>query len=150
MCQLVYDKEQTIQEEILLKFNLLFKKHPSILEQLESSPLPLSITTISDFSIRARLIKQYYNILQRAKDDLLNIYVEANRCKRLDCEKICHLTMSEIWQTQGNLPSQDRLTSRMLSVIEDRQKNIIDYMKSIYDLMGNLIQFLPTTRKVVV
>jgi hypothetical protein len=100
---------------------------------LESS-LPRSITTISSSVIRERLSERYIRIIQRAKADLMDVLTSAAEAKKVDCENNFHQETAEIWKNQRAMPVQERLTPLMLKIIEQRQKNIVECLKYIYDL----------------
>ncbi|CAF4285090.1 unnamed protein product [Adineta steineri] len=144
ICSLTFDKEKTEQELILLKFGLLFKKLPKSLELLETS-LPTSITTISDSTIRERLSNEYQRIIQRTKAVLTNILRSAMEAKSIDCEKKFEKETAEIWKDQRQLPTHERLSSAMVTLIEQRQKNIIECLKYIYELKDNFLVQAPST-----
>ena len=144
ICSLTFEKEKVGQEEVFLKFGVLFKKLPKSLDQMEHS-LPTSITTLSDPIIRERLSKEYQRIIQQAKEDLTSVLTRASEAKKIDCQKNFDRETAEIWKTQHQLPIHERLTSRMLALIEQRQKNIIECIKCIYILKDDFFRIVPTT-----
>ncbi|CAF1336804.1 unnamed protein product [Adineta steineri] len=144
ICSLTFDKEKTEQELILLKFGLLFKKLPKSLEILEVS-LPTSIITISDSTIRERLSNEYQRIIQRAKADLTDVLRSAMEAKSIDCEKKFELETAEIWKGQRQLPTHERLSPVMVTLIEQRQKNIVECLKYIYGVKDNFLVQAPST-----
>ncbi|CAF1481376.1 unnamed protein product [Adineta steineri] len=145
ICSLTFDKEKSEQELILLKFGLLFKKFPKSLEILEVS-LSTSITTISDSAIRERLSNEYQRIIQRTKADLTDVLRFAIDAKRNNCKKKFEQETVEIRKNQRQLPTHERLSPVMVTLIEQRQKSIIECLKYIYELKDNfLVQALSTT-----
>ncbi|UJR06546.1 hypothetical protein I4U23_010829 [Adineta vaga] len=138
ICMLTLEKEQAEQELIQFKFGVLFKKYPRILRELITYPLPSLITMISDANIREHLSKEYHLILQRTQEDLLGLYTQAYDFKKIDCENIFNMKTDDIWQRQQKLCPDEQLDNRMRSLIEQRQKNIIIYMKIIYELRDDL------------
>ena len=100
------------------------------------------MTTISESFIRERLSNEYLRIIQRAKADLTDVLTSAAETKKMDCQKKFDRETAEIWRNQKQLPVHERLTVPMIAAIEQRQKNIIECVKDIYELKGNL--FLQT------
>ena len=144
ICSLTFNKEKAEQELILFKIGLIYKKLPKSLDILEAS-LPTSITTISDSIICERLSNEYIRIIQRAKYDLMNVLTSAVEAKRNDCQKVFDTQTAEIWKNQRQLPVEERLTTAAITLTEQRQKNIIECVKCIYELKSNFFLQLPTT-----
>lgn len=128
ICSLTFDKEKTQQELVLFKFSMLYHKLPKSLDILEVS-LPPSITTISDHAVRERLSNQYQMIIQRAKEDLTRVLTSATEAKRTDCQNKFDKETTEIWKNQRELPKLEQLSSTMVTLIEQRQKNVIACLK---------------------
>jgi len=149
ICHLTLEKEKAQQEMIHFKFGILFKKLPESLNILEDS-LPISITTISDSIIRERLSNEYLRIIERTKADLTRVLTTAAEAKKIDCEKKFIRETAEIWKKQRQLPIEERLTTTMLTSVEERQKNIVECLKHIYELKGNLfLKRTPTTTLII-
>jgi hypothetical protein len=149
ICSLTFDKEKAERELFLFKVDIFYKKLPKSLDILQSS-LPRSILTISDPVIRQRLSSQYQRIIQRTKFDLTNVLTSAVEAKKTDNEKKFVRETDKIWQNQHQLPIHDRLTPIMLTLIEQRQKNIIECLKCIYELKSELfLKAAPTTTTII-
>ncbi len=144
ICSLTYDREKAEQELILFKFGIIRKKLPKSLDLLEIS-LPTSITTISDPVICERLSNQYQRIIERAKFDLMNVLTTAAEAKKNDSQKKFDEEIAEIWKSQHQYPIDERLTPTMLTIIEQRRKNIIECVKWIYHLKGDFACKAPLT-----
>ena len=120
----------------LYRFDFLYKRFPKSFDILETSP-PSLITTLSDSVIRRRLSDQYQHLIARAKSELLFIYTRASESKRDDTQKKFEQEMTQMWKNQRQQPAHERLTPAMLKIIEQRQKNIIECFKRIYQLKGD-------------
>ncbi|CAF1346209.1 unnamed protein product, partial [Rotaria sordida] len=133
ICTRQLEKEKSEQELILFRYGFLFKKLPDSLKILEESP-PKLITTIIDPHQRERLSNNYTRIIQQAKVDLMMILTTGAEIKRQEHQKVFDMTMAKLWTDQRHLPIDKRLTTTMLSFIDERQKNIIKCVKCIYAL----------------
>jgi len=145
ICSLTFDKEKAEQELFLFKVGMLYKKLPKSLDLLEVS-LPTSITTNSNPIICEQLSNEYQKIIQRAKDDLMIVLTKAAEAKKNDCQMKFEKEIAKIWKNQHQLPIHERLTTEMSALIEKRQKNIIECLKSIYELKGNFFLKAPTAK----
>ncbi len=133
MCSLTYQREKVKQELFLLKFGALYHQLPKSLDLLEIS-LPTSITTLADSVLRQRLSNEYQRIIQRAKCDLIKVETIATEAKKNECEKKYGKEIGQIWKDQRQYPMHERITRKMLDIIERRQKNITECLKLIYKL----------------
>jgi len=122
----------------------VYKKLPKSLDILEIS-VPKSITTLSDSTIRQHLTNNYQRIIQQAKFDLARVLKAAAQAKKADAVKIFDQRMAELWNNQHQYPEQERLTRRMLTLIEQRQKNISQCAERIYNLKSDFYHKAPPT-----
>ena len=106
--------------------------------------MPTSITSISDVTIRQRLTNEYQYIIDKAKADLMKVLTSATRAKKMDSELDFQKQMAEIWKKQHQLHMNERLTNVLLTLIEKRQKNIIECIKNIYELKARFLIRLPS------
>jgi hypothetical protein len=77
----------------------------------------------------------------------MNVLATAAEVKRNDSQKTFDKETAEIWTNQRQLPIHERLTPTMLTIIEQRQKNIIECVKCIYELKGNFFLKAPPTQQ---
>jgi hypothetical protein len=73
------------------------------------------------------------------------VLTTASEAKRNDCQKKFDKELAEIWKNQRQLSNNERLTTAMTTFTEQRQKNIIECVKCIYELKGNFFLRAPTT-----
>ncbi|CAF3734723.1 unnamed protein product [Rotaria sordida] len=133
ICALQLQKEKSEQELILFKFGILYKKLPDSLNALEETPSTL-ITSITNSQQRERLSNNYMRIIQRAKADLMMALTQATEIKTQEHQTNFDTFMAQLWNDQRHLPQQERLSTTMLLLIDDRQKNILKCVKHIYAL----------------
>ena len=89
--------------------------------------------------MRASLTSQYTKIIDRAKFDLNNIMTTASATLKHDSQRELDGFLAEVWVEERRLSEQDRLSASMLQLIEKRQTNITDCVRSIY---AQKIEFL--------
>ena len=145
ICSLTFDQEKSQHELVLFKCSNLYHKLPKSMDILESS-LPSSITTISDSATRERLSNQYQMIIQRTKADLTRVLTSATEAKRSDCQNKFDRETAEIWKNQREFTKLEQLSPTMITLIEQRQKNIIACLISIYAMKSNFLLKASTTR----
>lgn len=128
---------------ILFKFGVLYKKLPDSLNILEETP-PNMITSLVDSTVRERLSSQYIRIIQNTKEALMSILTTAIDIKKDEFHKKFETTMNSFWNRQHNLEINERLTTRMLAIIDERQRNIVDCIKHIYKFKSNFFRATET------
>ena len=87
---------------------------------------------INDATERARLAERYFQWIDRAKADLMNVMISASNEIKRTSQNQFNDTLIEIWIDQRRIPEHERLSMGMLRLIEQRQKNIVDCLQSIY------------------
>lgn len=131
-----FHKEQSEQELILFKFGVLYKKLPTSLSILEESP-PRVITSILDPVASERLSSQYTRIIQNTKEALMSIYTTAMEIKKEEYHTEFESLMSSFWNYQHSLPKNERFNTKILALIDERQRNITQCVKHIYSFKSN-------------
>lgn len=142
ICSVTYEKEKAEHELSLYQLDLLYKNFPKRLYTLEKSPLNL-ITSLSDPVIRQQLSDQYQRIVERTKADLLFVYTCAVDMNKDYTQKKSNQTIAEMWKNQHQQSVHEQFTPTMLTIIEQRQKNIIECVRTIYHLKGDFYVEVP-------
>lgn len=143
ICQLTFAAEKAREEHVLFKTRILDKKLPRSSHLLDVS-LPASIKTIHDSVVRTGLSQDYRRVIDRANVDLAHVLTSACQAAKVDCEKRLNTTLAAMWRDQRRLPNSARLSSTMLSLIEQRQKNITACVTQIYSLKSDFLLKIPT------
>ncbi|CAF4696087.1 unnamed protein product, partial [Rotaria socialis] len=103
---------------------VLYNKLPDILNIIEET-LPTTITNLNDTAIRERLSKQYVRIIQKAKYDLMSVLSAAAQFNKDEHRETYDKEMIQLWDNQRQLPNDERLTENLLTILDQRQQNII-------------------------
>lgn len=103
------------------------------------------ITTIHNTILRERLSTNYTRKIQQIKEDLFSMVMSAVEIKKEEYTTQFTNELSQFWNQQHNLSKDERLTSTMLSLVDELQKNIIKSTKRIYAVKTD---FFLTTRTV--
>lgn len=143
---MTFDKEKGTQDILLLKSNILFKKLPVSFELLEGG-LPVSINSVTDPSVREQSIREYQQIIERTKADLLRLLINVSEAKKTDCKIKFTQKMAELQANQQQSCVDERLPLPMLTLIEQRQTNIVDCLQTIYKLKTDFFRHVPTMRR---
>ena len=143
ICQLTFSAENTREEHVLFKTGVFYKKLPRSFHLLDTS-LPASIKMIQDPAVRDALSQDYRRVIERTNVDLAHVLTSACQAAKVDCEKTLNTTLAEMWRDQRRLPNSARLSSTMLSLIEQRQKNITACVTQIYSLKSDFLLKIPT------
>ncbi|CAF1164151.1 unnamed protein product [Rotaria sordida] len=143
ICTVGYEKEQSEQELILIKIGVLYNNLLDSLNRIEESP-PTSIITLMDPKLRKPLLNNYIRIIQRAKADLMTVLTTAAEIKKEEHQKKFDRVMAKLWTDQHHLPNNERLTTTMLSLIDERLKNILECVKRIYAIKADFCVKIPT------
>ena len=93
---------------------------------------PHTIRLVADPTMRASLLNQYIAIVDRAKYDLNTIMITAATAVKQDAQRALDGFVVEVWLDERRQPESERLTTSMLHLIEQRQSNIIDGVRTIY------------------
>ena len=104
---------------------------------------PSTIMMIRNPVVRASLTNQYSKIIDRAKFDLTNILITASATLRQDSQRELDGFMAELWLEEHRLSESDRLLTSMLQLIEQRQTNIADCIKTIYEHRFEFLRYMP-------
>lgn len=142
MCNLTFANVKADQEYYALKIGNFFKKLPRSLYILEDSP-PKMVQHVRDRALREELSKRYTEIIDRVKYDVTYILTRAAEVIKDDCQRLLDTETQEIWQKQRQLPAKERLSTILLTLIEDRQKNIVESVRRICHLKMDFFLEIP-------
>ena len=137
LCHVKYQEEITKQEFHLLKQQIAHQKTASSSIELSEETF---FNTIEDQHIRRRIHDQYKNIAQQAKDDMLQLTLSSAETQMTRYHQQFNAQLKQFWLEQRSLPYDQRLSHRMLDLIEQRYQNIVESVQCVYTYKANLIR----------
>ena len=141
----MYNKEKSSQELTLFQMGVLYNKLPDILNIIEET-LPTTITNLNDTAIRERLSKKYVKIIQQAKYDLMSVLSMAAQFAKDEHRETYDKEMIQLWDNQRQFPDDERLKQNSLTILDQRQQNIIKCLEYIYNIKPDFLVKAPTLR----
>lgn len=142
ICELTYAREKAEQEYYALKIGNLFKRLPRSLYVLEDTP-PKLILLVKDRQTREDLSKRYTQVIDRVKNEMTHLLTRAAEVVKDDWERLFNTETADIWTKQHQLPKAERLPPICLTIIEERQQNIIEAVRRICQLKRDFFFELP-------
>jgi len=125
------DKEQSKLNVAMLKQHIAHNHLPESFDSIEM-PTALELDEISDTSTRQRLLNQCEKILQRAKSDMMCVYIATAEAK-LDQYRIkFNSQFDELRENQRQGPANKKLTEAMWDIIGRRFQLIDQHLIRIY------------------
>lgn len=97
------------------------------------------INSIWNPSLQQELYVQQKIINELAGSNQLDIYMTSLDEQTIDYEKKSNSIIDQIWTTNKSLPSNQQLTSTMLTLIDQRFQNITAYIACLYKFKRQLI-----------
>jgi len=138
LCQLKYHQEMTKYEVNLLNEKILtyIPSHPFERESIigQSS----LIDRICNPRIRQQLYKQYKNVAEQARNNMMTVYMKCAEGQKQQCQIQYDIVLKEIYDMEKTLPSNQRLTKTMWNLIEQLLANISAHMECIYKFKRQL------------
>ena len=129
LCHAKYQEEITKQEFHLLKQQIANQETASPFIELSEETF---FNTIEDQHIRRRIHDQYKNIAQQAKDDMLKLTLSSVETQMTRYHQQFNGKLKQFWLEQRSLPYDQRLSHRMLDLIEQRYQNIVESVQCLY------------------
>lgn len=139
---MTFNNEKSQQEYDALKIATYHKKLPRELYLLEDTP-PQIMKKVQDGTIRDELMHNYKKIIDQAKYDLTHVLIRAATVIKDDCQRVFNTELEKVWSEQRRLSSEGRLSTTLLTLIEERQENIVQTVKQIYQLKMDFFSHIP-------
>lgn len=144
ICQVTLTKEKSEKEHYTFQMAVSHTKIPASICFSERH-VPSMITTINHPIERARLNDAYIRWINRAQSELTNVLISTSNDIKRASQKHFHDTLAAIWHDQHCLPEHERLSMGMLRLIEQRQTNIADCLRYIYEFKSQFTLHVPPT-----
>ena len=112
---------------------------------LSELDIPSMISMINDSTERARLTDEYFQWIDRAKADLINVMISASNEVKRASHKQFNDTLADTWDDQHRLPEQERLSTEMLRFIDQHQTNVTACVQYIYEFKSQFSLHVPPT-----
>lgn len=145
IAKLKLDKETAKMSVAILKQRLAYNHLPSSFESLRI-PEPISLSTIENETIRQRLNERYHKVIQRAKSDMLNVYIATEQVKADEAVKKFDQDYEEMKYFLRSGPTHEKLTPTMLTLLQKRLKYTNEHIIHLYDLKIRFFAKAPTDK----
>jgi hypothetical protein len=138
-----YEKEKAKCDLSILKHRLLYNHLPKSFNCLQL-PLPISIDTITNETLRQRFTERCEKIFQRTKSDMMLVYIgiaEVNyreRAMKFDTE------LASVNDQQRTGPAHKKLTGTMMDLLHRRLRNTNHRLTDLYKLKLHFFGKAPT------
>ncbi|CAF1340290.1 unnamed protein product, partial [Rotaria magnacalcarata] len=101
---------------------------------------PSIIDSIQDGTIRKKLSKHYIEVVEQAKADIMILARDAAERQMCQYQTKYNMEMNQMWQHEKILPTDQRLTSTMIHLMEKRLANIDARLEFICKCKAQLFQ----------
>lgn len=145
LTQTKIDKETARCEVALLKQRLAHNHLPKAFDLLAIPP-PISINSIHHDNTRQYLMERCEKILQRTKSDMMLVYTTTAEHILSEKEKIFENNMISMKRRQQNDSLDEKLTQKMMDILEKRFKNINERLLCLYKLKIRFFVSAPTIK----
>lgn len=98
---------------------------------------------MKDRQTREHLSTQYTQVIDRVKNEMTHLLTRAAEVVKDDWERLFNTETADIWTKQHQLPKTERLPILCLTIIEERQQNIIEAVRRICQLKRDFFFELP-------
>ncbi|CAF4189852.1 unnamed protein product, partial [Rotaria sordida] len=132
-----YQEEITKEEYNLLKYRISIEESSPTSLELPNEKL---LKTIEDQSIQQKLRDQYINIAQQAKKDMIQLYFSSAQAQMDQYQKEFNTKLQQFQVKQQSLPDDKKFNSSMITLIEQRWKNMSDGVKCVYKYKLDLVR----------
>lgn len=109
---------------------------------MEDTP-PKLIQLVKDRRTREHLSTEYTKVIDRVKNEMTHLLTRAAEVVKDDWERLFNTETADIWNKQHQLSKTERLPSLCLTIIEERQQNIIDAIRRICQMKRDFFFELP-------
>ena len=140
-----YAKEKSKCEVAMLKQRLAHNHLPEGFGVLEI-PLPISLDTINNENTRQRLKDRSEKILQRAKSEMMIVYIVAEETKMNEDSMSFNTDFAQMLEDQRSGPSDNKLTETMLNIMTKRFHNIDERFTYLQQLKLRFFAPAPTIK----
>ena len=121
------------------ELDLLRQRIPLYLNyHTRSGQYPSFIHCINDNNIREQLFSQSENLTEQVRTNLMTVQVECAEAYMQQCNKQFNIEMDEIWKVNKSLPSNQKLTSIMRNLMDQRLENIRACLQCTYKFKTQL------------
>ncbi|CAF1541043.1 unnamed protein product [Rotaria sordida] len=126
------------QQEILSKYTselldkqLIHYNDSYNLERLPIARVPL-FDSIGNANVQQQFYSHYKQIIEQTKEDMLNLYTQSARTQKIRYQNGYNDKMKKIREEQYLLPDEQKLTTKMIEIIEQHARLIEKRLKSIH------------------
>ena len=105
---------------------------------------PMILTRVQEPKARDDSFTQYTQVMDRAKNDMYQVLVTAAIHFKDYAQRELNSYLTEHWNEEHRLDHQQRLPNSMRNMIEQRQQNITDCIRFVYDQKEKFLLDVPT------
>ncbi|CAF1390310.1 unnamed protein product [Rotaria sordida] len=142
LCHSKYEEETTQQEFDFLRKQMDYYNSPS--QAFKYSPIAEStlINSIENPTIRKQIFNQYKDIAMQARAQLFALYLKTAKEQKDEFKRKYNADINKLWSDQRGHIENEKLSSIMLNLLNERCNKISERIKSIYKFK---IQSIPAT-----
>ena len=97
-----------------------------------------AIDSIRDITMREKLYQQYKEVAELAKANMMTLSIETAEGQMRQYQKQFNTEMDQMWHNEKIVPSDQRLSPRMIHLMEQRLSNIDKRLACIYKYKAQL------------
>ena len=105
---------------------------------------PIILTVVQDPQARVDVFTQYNQVIDRAKNEMSKVLVTAATHRKDYAQRELNTYLTEHWNEEHRLDNQQRLANSMCQLMEQRQQNVTDCIRSVYEQKGKFLVDVPT------
>lgn len=150
--QIYQELYQAKWKQLNSKFNVLILKqrliHQHLPKQFQSIqvPIPTDLETIIHENTRQRLKDRCDKILQQVKSEMMLVYIETAEIEMKQTERHFDSLMQQMRDRQQNGPIREKLTSKMLDLMEHRFLLFNRQLTQVYESKIRFFVKAPTVK----
>ena len=144
IAQLTFNRIRAEREHALYRDCLYYKQLPKFCTLL-AARTPIILTIVQDPQARADVFTQYNQVIDRAKNEMSKVLVTAATHRKDYAQRELNTYLTEHWNEEHRLDNQQRLPNSMRQLMEQRQQNITDCIRSVYEQKEKFLLDVPTT-----
>jgi len=138
LCKLKYNQETTTYEVNLLKEKISTHTPSHPFERESIIAQSSLIDRICNPTIRQQLYKQYKNVAEQARNNMMTVYMKCAEEQKQQCQVQYDIALKEIYDIEKTLSSNQQLTKAMWDLIKQLLVNISTQIECVYKFKRQL------------
>ncbi|CAF1373801.1 unnamed protein product [Rotaria sordida] len=143
ICQIKFTQETAEQEYIFLQQQINHYNSPNQLFDSSSIGSCSLIDSVEDQDIREEFYRQYKSIAEQSRTTLFKIYMKSAEEERKESKKKFDIHIQKMYSSHNALNENEKLTSIMIQLINERCQRISERIKCIYKFKSESLRSKP-------